>query len=100
MIKTTEKMRKLYAKHIKVNYKDDFTFLKDLYKGEPRTCYMCEAATVREEIDVFYVDCDLCPLAPKFIGGCCVIRGPRTREERMNWIITQINKHTDCKMVG
>jgi hypothetical protein len=82
MIKTTKKMRELYAKHINKNYIDDFK----LHGSGDRKCYMCLAADT----------CYFCPLDRRFIGGHCVSVGPQTREKRMNWIINNINQYTDC----
>jgi len=93
MIKTTRKSRALYAKHLNVNYISEFNGISGLDKDGSRTCYMCEADRL------FTDDCDNCPLSYERIGGTCMEEGPQgVTKKRMNWIIEQIHKYTDCEI--
>ncbi len=95
MIKTTAKSRALMAKHLNENYIDNFRLHGS---DESRTCYMCDAARTIVVVSAGPA-CEVCPLGPDQINGLCQFRGPKTQEARMNWIIEQIHKFTDCEII-
>lgn len=107
MIKTTAKSRALYAKHLNqyVEYENDERTHKD-------KCFMCEADDVlNEDEGMLFGGCHFCPLNYDLEKiGCTSIYYGWTGEHyfspfkysakaRMNWIIAQIHKFTDCVII-
>lgn len=104
LIRTTKKMRALYAKHLDM--------LEDLARGKKMEpdCHMCEAAEV-----ITKGICLECPISYSRTEKDCVERfqlmdkhgkqvddyrlaTPESIRKRKKWIAEQITKFTDCEM--
>ncbi len=113
IIKTTKKQRDLYAKHLNqyVDYENE-----DWPKGKDRKCFMCEAviSTGKSLHQPSSFQCSGCPLDSRLTGVECTDGSyissdwalfggfkkvaTKVAKSRMNWIIEQIHKFTDCRI--